>query len=397
MNKISGFFQSRQDENGERKITRLSGAFSSVLNWLRKKWQSLRLPVRPKMVGIHTGNLIELTWIMVWATYVGQRFLNFDPKLWPAGGDYILGMQTNFIGTLLAKCGGCVLWNGFVNGGYPSFVDVQGSPFHPLVVLFTLFWGPINGTKITIIASLAMGGIAVWWLAKVLGLGRVARLWSATLAVASGFLAARMENGLVPLIFSVAACSLVIPPAIQLALTGKRTSAILLGIFLGLAVLSGQGYVQIGLALAILPALFVLLVNGRIPFRQVGKEFLLAGVLAFMLAGVFLVPFLHFYPHWAKEMDPGFPAAQPLEYEVLNLVIRDADFYRSESLNKYPFPFYYSNYIGWVPVMLAVISFHLSPARNAACWLFSWWQLVWYTWQAVHKHSSCWRGSYRIR
>ena len=362
MRNLRDFFQKRGVDDGENgdKIY-LWGVYSPVLTWLKKIRPRLQQPFHLATVRLPLGSSLELGLIIAWAMHVGRLYLNFNLTIWPVGGEFIMGMQSNFIWPLLPKCGACILWNGFVNGGTPAFVDLHSGLLHPLVILTTLIWGPINGAKVTAIASLAMGGFALWWLAKVLGLGRVARLWSALLAVASGYLAVRMENGLVALVLSTAACSLVIPPAIDLALNGKRRSAILLAITLALALVSGQGYAQVGLVLALLPALLILLVNERLQLRPVWKEFALAILLALTLAGIFWVPFLHFYPNWVKDSDISFSAAQPMEYEVLNLVIRDAGFYRSESLHKVAAPSLYSNYIGWVPVLLAIAAIMLVP------------------------------------
>jgi hypothetical protein len=362
MKKLKNYFQAHLvDEGGNQRVF-IFGAYSPVLTWLQQKWHNpwLHLPI--KVVRFPKSNLLEIGLIVAWAMYVGRLYNNFSLGIWPVGGEFIMGIQSNFIWPLMAKCGGCIFWNGFVNGGAPSFVDLHGGLLHPLVILTTLIWGPINGAKVTIIASLAIGGFAIWWLAKVMGLGRIARLWGAIMAVVSGYLAGRMENGLVPLLLSTASCSLVIPPAIELALTGKRRTAILLGITLALALLSGQGYMQVGLAIALFPALLVLLLRRGFQSQQILKEFILAFLLAAMLAGVFLVPFMHFYPNWIKDADTNFSSVQPMEYDVLNLVIRDPDFYRTVSLKKGATPYIYSIYVGWVPVILAIIAFSLVPS-----------------------------------
>jgi hypothetical protein len=213
------------------------------------------------------------------------------------------------------------------------------------------------------VIALALAGVAQWWLAKTLRLGWLARMWSAALAVVGGHLAGRMNAGLVEVIFSVASCTLVIPPALDLALTGRRRSAILFGLFLGLALLSGQGYMQGGLALAILPAFLIFLVDERLRLRPVWKEFALAGVIALLVAAVLWVPVLHFGANFAKPSDDGtFGAAQSLPFLPLNLVINDYTFYGTSVLKPLPWPQLYVNYIGWIPVLLAALAFRQVPA-----------------------------------
>jgi hypothetical protein len=210
--------------------------------------------------------LLELCLIGLWAMWVGREYLNFDPHLWPGLSVYFgtinefsSSVQPHFVWSQLTQCGECILWNGAVNGGAPAFADVYGATLHPIVIVTTLLFGAINGAKITLIASFFLAGVAQWWLARVMGLGRLAGLWGAALAIVGGHLAGRMESGIVTLVLATASCSLVVAPGIELALTGKRRPAVLFGVTLALAAMSGQGYLQIGLLLGILPAFAIFL------------------------------------------------------------------------------------------------------------------------------------------
>jgi hypothetical protein len=306
------------------------------------------------------GACAELVAIALWAAWVGRTYLNFRPDVAPIGlhfGEVL----PHFVWALLPRCGACVLWNGFANGGSPAFADIHGNVLHPLIVLLTLIWGGLNGTKVALVASFAMAGVAQWLIAKSLRLGAVARLWSAALAVAGGHLAGRMEDGVFPLVFSTAAVSMAIGPGIALAQTGQRRCAIWLGVALALAILSTQGYLLLGLGLCILPAFCVFMFDRKLHLRAVWREYALALGLAVLLSGIFWVPLLHAWPQFAKDADPRFGSAQPLEYAVLNLVIRDLRFFQSDVLRKQPFPFLYVNYIGWVPVILALVGLRLIP------------------------------------
>jgi hypothetical protein len=198
-------------------------------------------------------------------------------------------------------------------------------------------------------------GLVQWWLAYLLGLGRIPRLWSGMMAVVGGHLASRMELGLFGMVLSTACVSSVIPALIWLVQTRSRRAIVILGMSLASAALSGQGYMQLGL-LFIFPTTFLL-----IPWEAKDIEFLLkrlalAGLIGFLLASPFLVPYLHFLPEFGKELNPEFNGAQPLKFLPLNLVIGDHDFYRTESLQKFPYPSIYENYIGWIPVILAIIA-----------------------------------------
>ena len=200
---------------------------------------------------------LELLAIVGWAMFLGRDYLDLNPNIWPQGREFGMAIQTHYIWTQLADCGSCILWNGSINGGAPAFAELHGAVLHPLVIIPTLIFGSVNGAKIGLVGALAMAGLAQWWLAKVMKLGLVARLWAAMMAVAGGHLAGRMDMGVVAIVLSTAAASLVIAAGLDLALTGRRRSAVLLGITLALAIVSGQGYLQIGLLFGILPAFII--------------------------------------------------------------------------------------------------------------------------------------------
>ena len=314
-------------------------------------------------------NLIELSLIAAWASWVGRAFLDPDPNLWPHGAEFGMVMSSHYPWTWLPTCGACVLWNGWVNGGAPTLADVYGAVAHPLAIGSVIAFGLVNGAKFILIISLTLAGIAQWWLAKVMRLSWLPRLWVAGLAVVGGHLAGRMYAGLVILIFSVASISLLLAPAIQLIQTGSRRTAVVLGVLAGLALLAGQGYMQIAVAFAWLPALLVFVIGKSAP-RFPWKEFALAGLIAILVAAILWVPMLHFWPNVAKDSDPGLGSLQPIQYLPLNLVIDDHAFYDTVALGKTPLTFLYVNYIGWIPVLLALVAIRLVPRTQRRLLLF---------------------------
>ncbi|MCD4737929.1 MAG: hypothetical protein K8R89_01540 [Anaerolineae bacterium] len=113
----------------------------------------------------HTATWIalgELLGIGLWALWVGRAYLDFAPHVWPSGRELGMVIRTHYIWTLLPRCGDCMLWNGFTNGGAPAFAELQGAVLHPLVALATVLWGGINGAKVVLLISLAMAGWAQW-------------------------------------------------------------------------------------------------------------------------------------------------------------------------------------------------------------------------------------------
>ncbi len=313
---------------------------------------------------------VEIVIIIAWAIFLARDYLDFSPTMWPSGREFGLAIQSNYIWSLLPVCGDCVFWNGFINGGSPAFADLYSAVLHPLVFIPTLIWGGINGAKVAIIGALAMAGIGQWWLAKAMRLGLAARLWAGMIAVAGGHLAGRMEIGVVAVVISTAAASLVIAAGVDLAITGRRRSALLLGVTLALAIVSGQGYLQLGLLLGILPAFLVLIIGEGFHIRRVWREFALACGIALLLAAVFLLPMFSFWPNFAKDLNWDFVSAQTMGNTALNLVITDLNVYLREVLGAQPYPYQYITFIGWIPVLLAILALRLVPRRQSRLLLF---------------------------
>src|SRR3990172_5683329 len=164
----------------------------------------------------HAGELAEWAIIGLWAAWVGRAFLNSNIFDWPVGREFGSQVLSHHLWVQMQRCGLCALWNGQVNGGYPALADVFGSSLHPVVMVTTLMLGVVNGVKATFIISLGLAGLAQWWIARTLGTGRVARLWSAFLVIVGGHLATRLDVAAFDLVTSTATCSLALAAAFHL-------------------------------------------------------------------------------------------------------------------------------------------------------------------------------------
>lgn len=324
---------------------------------------------RPRRHG--WGSIVEIGLIGIWALLVAHAYLNLDPNMIPVGTEFGQQTQTNHLWTQFQHCGWCALWNGSEQGGIPSLVDVHGSMLYPTVAVATLLAGVVNGVKISILLSLWLAGVGQWWIAKELKLGALARLYSAGIAVAGGHLAAKMDTANYQFIISTAAATLFIGGLVHLLAVGGRRAAVLLGILLAGFILSGQGYLQLGM-IGLLPTALFLVAENRREHRRLWLDAVIALVVGVLLAAPLLVPFAHFAPLFGKEMDPGtFGAAQPLEYLPLNLVISDPVYLRTQTLGKLPWPWPYALFIGWIPLILAAFGLsNMSKTRSAAAWFF---------------------------
>lgn len=329
------------------------------LRWAAGLWAKMRT---------HGALLVEIGLILAWAVWVGRAYLDFNRFNWPVGREFGSQVLSHHLWMQWLRCGLCALWNGNINGGAPALADVFGSTLHPGIIITTLLWGVVNGAKVSLIVALWMAGSAQWWIAHILRLGRAARLWSAALVMVGGHIIGRLELGAFDLAFSTAACSLALAAALHLGVTGHRRAAILLALTGAMAIVSGQGYLQLAL-LSWAPALLFFVLDSKLRLRPVWREYVLALGLSILVAGIFFVPVAHFWPNVVKFTDPAFQSAQPLAYVPLNLVISDFNFLRGELLGKLPYPYLYNLFIGWTPILLALGALRFARREDYAALL----------------------------
>lgn len=316
-------------------------------------------------IAAHRGVIIilaELTIVAAWVLLFTSPYLDMDPNMVPAGREYLSAIQTHTVWENAKSCGLCALWYGGVGGGFPALADPVASTLHPIVVVTTLVWGVVNGSKVALVAIFAIAGLGQWLLGYRLGLRPVARVWAAGMAVVAGYLAARLDQGAFSLILSTASAVLVFPALVALARSEKLRHVVWLAIVLAMVAVGGTGYVQIALVF-IVPTAFLLVPLRRKELAQLARLMALSIGLALLLAGPVMVPFVHFMPEIAKDLDVAFQTAQPFAYVPLNLVISDTDFFLTDTLGKVPWPAHYANFLGWLPIVLAAWGF--SRARSA--------------------------------
>lgn len=301
------------------------------------------------------GPALELAAILGWALFVGRESLDLDPARWLHGADLGFSIESLYQWDLLLECGPCVLWNGYFNGGAPAFLETHAPFLHPLIIALTLLYDPHTASRLVVVLSLAAAGLAQWWLARVLRLGPTARLWSALLAVTGGHLTARLEAGLVWMIFANASAALVLAPLLRLVLHGRRRDGVVTALLLALALLAGQGYAQAALLIALptVCGVFVL----RLPPgpRRAWTELARLAALTVLLTGVLWLPLVNHLPFLHKDLDLELELAQAPERIALDFVVSDPGYYREQGPGRVPFPGVTAHFIGWTPVALFVL------------------------------------------
>jgi len=371
---VLGLF-SKQKFRGNDTYHKSEEGIIKFLKWVERmalKFQTsvLGLFSNKKNRRIKPALFLEILLIGIWAFWIGREYLNFDPSIIPSGREFSSAIQTHHVWTRFQECGWCALWNGTVRGGYPAFADIHGSMLHPFVIFSTLLLGVVNGAKFALILSFWFAGIAQWWIARELKFSRIPRLWSSGMAVVGGHLAGRMELGIFGVVLSTAMASLVFGAILSVANGKGKRAVVLLGITTASALLAGQGYIQVGL-IGSFPAILFLILNNKMRFNDLWKDYLAAFIIAGLLSAVFLIPFAHFSPDFVKYIDIEFKAAQPLKFIPLNYVIDSPEFYHNESLGKLPFPHLYTLFIGWIPILFAFYGLSNKALQKSIKWFIS--------------------------
>jgi hypothetical protein len=292
--------------------------------------------------------ILPIVIICAWAIWVGRGYLNFDPTAFINGGDYPHQIYNHYAWHNLTKCGSCVFWNGFMDGGQPTFAEVQGAALHPLVIVTTLLWGAVNGSKVIMIVSLITIGLAQWWLARVMGLGVPAAAWAGIMAITGGHLADRMGIGLVNIVLTMACATLMLPPLIDLLHHKNKRASLWIGVFLGLTILSGQAYLQVAIVMGLAPAVLIYWLSQRNHFPELRVQLMFSICLALLISAVLWVPLLRFLPYVSKDGDPYLASVLALNINPLKLILQDEK----------------SLFIGWVPVLLAFSTLHFVPKNQ---------------------------------
>lgn len=300
----------------------------------------------------HWVSVVELLVIVMWAFFVGRNLLEFGELKHIDGREFSMSVSTHHFWNDLKACGTCAFWNGAQLGGYPALTNTYAGVFHPLTAITTWIWGVVDGAKIIVLVSLAVAGIAQWWISKELEFGFVARMWSSLLVVTAGHLFGRLAIGLVSMVLSTAFCSLILAGFVHLYHRRTWKASVLLAMLILSGILSGQAYIQVGLLMTS-PALLILLLNKNGQLDKIWKKYAVSAVTAILLSGPFALSLIFNRIH--KDSFTDFEWLQPLKYALLNFVIDDIGFFDLELLERWPSPNLYIQFIGWVPLILAFI------------------------------------------
>jgi hypothetical protein len=298
--------------------------------------------------------VFEIALVIGFAAWVTWPYLGGTPKtVLPAGGDYVVSIQGRYFWEHVRECGTCALWNGDIAGGSPALIDTSSDLLHPMVAIITLLFGVAEGSRILVALTVIVSALGSWWLAYLLQTSTVARIFAGCLGAAGGHMTGRLSFGLVVLMTSIATASLLVPALILLGRNPDRRNTAITGALLGVTLVSGQAYIQIGVLL-LSPAMLLLFIRRGYTWKLVLLRLGQMGAMALLLSALLLLPMLHFHAFIDKDFDPYFSRSQPFRYVPLNLVIDRLDYFSSSMFKEVGFPAWHVNYIGWIPIIFAI-------------------------------------------
>lgn len=313
-------------------------------------------------------SLLELAFLIGFSAWVCWDYLGGTPKSFvPDGSDFLVSIQGRFFWDNVRNCGTCALWDGSIAGGSPAMLDTSSDFLHPIIAPALLLFGTIEGSRVAVFLTVTLGGIGSWWLARVLGTSSVARLYAGALGIVGGHLMGRLDFGLVVLVTSIATASLLLPVSIQFSHRLDRRYSALLGLVLGMTILSGQGYVQFGVAM-LSPAVFILLFPNRMRWKTIVLRLLSAGMIALCIGAPIILPVLHYRGLIDKDFDEYFSRLQSISLVPINLIVTSRSYYSSSVFETPGFPGWHVNYIGWIAIAFAIFGVaRLWNSRRPEC------------------------------
>jgi hypothetical protein len=302
--------------------------------------------------GMRISRIIMLLGFLVGIWYTAASpFFDFDKV--QAGREYGVHITSLYAWEHVKSCGMCVFWENN-SGGAPLFGDPYTSAQHPFVIIATILTNPIAAGNLTVAFSLALMGLAGLLYAQTFKYELVPSLWLIAMLVWGGHLITRLDVGSIGLPLSIASFTL----SIVLIIRWMRNPTLIAGLLVALSVaglgVSGQGYMQFLFIFSLIP-LFIY-AQKFMPFRQLIINGLGIGVIAMLMILPFLVSYMQYgdlmHKHGSRELD----SVQPFGYFFLNLLVDQRELFDTTVLSKQSFVYLYSNYVGYVTVILAAIA-----------------------------------------
>lgn len=340
-----------------------------------------RLPLRAALrTAIRFGILLDLAVIVGVIILFARPVLNFDESHIPSGDPDWEGaisfMQLDRQSIL--DHAEYPLWDPYFRTGVPYAAEPRTHLLNPISTVPSLIWGVLNGSKVAIALSMVAAGLAMYYLAAVLGLSRPWRVWCGLLMAMSGALAGRVFVGHFTFITGLPYVPLVFALGLQALRRSGVAYPMLAGLTSALLFLSGQYYYTI----YAIPGLFLTFVfiltregwaNGRLtPTRGaavVGRGLAVVGwTIGF--SAIRLLPQLESRGYF-KGPRFDLSGAQTLFASAENFFISDTVYLNAHLLERAWNWWEYYYYVGIVPLVglaLVVAALQKPSHRFAIAW-----------------------------
>jgi hypothetical protein len=245
----------------------------------------------------------ELLVITVFALYAVRYYANFDPQMqYPGSEAEWVTFSAQWAAQSLREVGYIPRWQPYINRGQPTFDEGVGFILNPFSIVPSLLIGATNGLKVSILFYFIFAGTGGWFLGKVLGWSVLPRLLLGMLLILKGNMQSTVGSGY----FQLGTVQAYFPWALAAALAIVRTperrwTPIMLALVLALVLFAGNLYYI--LPVLIMVGLVFLCCGFQVrlqPFavrrdRAVWRRILQAGIFAFGLSAVYLLPVLGYH------------------------------------------------------------------------------------------------------
>jgi hypothetical protein len=292
--------------------------------------------------------------------FYGSGMLSFDPTMGLPGGEFQfhVGFMELFSRWLNGQSE-FPLWNPVAGYGRSLIADPFLFFFNPFISGPMAILGIVNGTKVAVVLHLFIGGLGTWFLARVLGFERQARLWCSLLFMMSGAFASHLTAGQIQLSFSLSWLPWSITGLIWVFKNPSLIAVVFAAIAQALFFFSGNLYHQVygGFTLLLIGIVFMVDWDRAGLHRHHALSFLQVGVLTLGLIAIQLLPLVASYSSIRNTGgftagDHEFPGSQLPEHAILNYVVSDPEFQYSPILDKIPILQENYRFIGLAPFLL---------------------------------------------
>ncbi len=358
---------------------------------LQKKLLTLTpwVPRFPRQLASVLLRVAEVVSVVLVGCLFVRPFVNLDVSRIPAGREFEANAGWIGVGRkALLEYAELPLWNHHLGTGLPYLADPFSHFFNPLALIPALIWGPINGPKMAVVATILASGLTQYYFASVLGLSAPARVFSALVYMMNGQMMVRFGFGhydfglaypYMPLAYALLIKAIQTRRGVLYPLLGGASVAGL--VFAGnvyYLVFSLPGLILTGIVYVVRP-------QPRLRFHFDAVGFLRAATTAswaVALSAIQWLPWVASRQFVAKDPDPYLKGSPTIMTSLQTLFRSDRAFYMADTGGILPGLLHeYYAYIGILLIPLFVLSplALFTPRRRAfllAAGLF-WFYVLW--------------------